>query len=192
VEANTDQTAVIYFFNDFREQGSGAMTRLVASLLRQIVQRLPSLPHSIAHSYETIGNLGRPPTLSFLKTQLLHIVHAFERVYVLVDGFDELPRDARSELTELAHSLVKFNTCVAISSRPVLDLPQPKQDRDSAPVLVRLGDQQSAEIDNYIKQELSKIKQLNSKPDLREDIHKELVKRANGMYVKTSFPQVPR
>jgi len=168
------------------------MTRLVASLLRQIVQCLPSLPHSIVHGYETAGNIGRPPTLSFLKTQLLHIIRAFERVYVLVDGFDELPRDARSELTELAHSLVKFNTYVTISSRPVLDLPQPKHDGDSAPVLVRLEDQQSADIDNYIKQELSKIKQLTSKPDLREDIRKELVKHANGMYVETSFSQVPR
>ncbi|MCJ1434903.1 hypothetical protein MMC27_004273 [Xylographa pallens] len=182
-EAKIGSTAVTYFFNDFREQGSNALARIVASLLRQAVQCLPSLPHDIVLGYETIGRLDRRPSFSFLRAQLLRVIAMFRRFYVLVDGFDELPSEDRSELTELANSLVQANACVFISSRPVHDLPQPKRTRDLTPVLIRLEYQQSYEIETYVEQNLSTMKQLNNKHELREAIRKRLLEGANGMFL---------
>ena len=95
--------------------------------------------------------------------------------------------EARSELTELANLLVKANACVFISSRPVHNLPQPTRIGDPTPVLIRLEYQQSSEIETYVEQSFSTMKQLNDKPLLREAIRKQLLEGANGMYVSTFF-----
>ncbi|KAF3221797.1 hypothetical protein TWF679_007011 [Orbilia oligospora] len=65
-------------------------TNLTASLLRQLLQILPSFPQEVLHTYERTFREHRQLEQGDVDSMLLHACQQFDSVYICVDALDEL------------------------------------------------------------------------------------------------------
>lgn len=80
---------IAFLYCNFRRTHEQKLTDLLASLLRQLVNGLPSVPHSVTALRNKHKHNDTRPSMTEL-TKLLHeVASMFSRVFVVADGLDE-------------------------------------------------------------------------------------------------------
>jgi len=139
-------------------------------------------------------------TTKFWKNVFLGFFSSSEFVnsaFIVLDGVDEAPRDTRDTLIKLFHEVEKLRTSIqrpriqlAIISRVELqnDIFRFTYWGQFYPIIIS-ANRNSADIKQYIKQEVPKVQFLRStrlgtkeKNDLKQKIVKKLEEGANGMF----------
>lgn len=82
-------TAIAYLYFDYKRLAEHAIENLLASLVKQLIQRQPSLHTQVQGLYDSHQYKGTRPSLIELSKALQAAVRTFKRVYFLVDALDE-------------------------------------------------------------------------------------------------------
>ncbi|KAF9894388.1 hypothetical protein FE257_007891 [Aspergillus nanangensis] len=102
------------------DQNQQTVEDIILSLLRQIVETLPSIPKALTDAYRRHGgskcSLPRPT----LEGLLLNTVHHVTRLYIVIDGVDEcMQRGRRTDLLRLLrNTTLKEGVRIFLTSRP--------------------------------------------------------------------------
>ena len=113
-------SAVVYAYCDFKERSTHSASILVAALTRQILEldtrtdaleRLEGLQSEARHSHRA---LSEQEILAVFSKSM----QSFDRVYIIIDGLDELPETPRDEFVS---QLRELDAYVMITSRYNVD-----------------------------------------------------------------------
>jgi hypothetical protein len=85
---NSENVGIAYIYFSFQRREEQNAEDLLASLLKQLAQELPSLPDTVKDLYSRYGERRRPP-LQDISSCLHSVASMFEKVFLIVDALDE-------------------------------------------------------------------------------------------------------
>lgn len=85
-----DQTiGIAYIYFNYRQHESQIVDDLLASLLKQLAQRKPSLPESVKSIYDSYQESRIKPSFEKISITLHSVVATYSRVFIVIDALDE-------------------------------------------------------------------------------------------------------
>jgi hypothetical protein len=183
---NDPSVGVAYLYCNYQKQQEQKPADLFASLLKQLVQRRPSLLENIRimHKLHKDGE-SRPSFEEILR--LLHSVIAdYSRVFIFIDALDEYQTsDGRHRilLSEIFNLQAKTGVSLFATSRFIPEIA--KEFEECISLEIRASEE---DVQRYLDGRMSQLPSFVSrKPDLQETIKTEITKAVDGMYVPTNL-----
>jgi hypothetical protein len=102
-----DNVAVVWIYCNYKEQAAQTVPNLVASLLKQLVQRHSVISSKVKSFYANHKDSSVRPTLVEFMNALRSEIGMYSKVFVVVDALDECPQDdgTRARFLTQLHSL---------------------------------------------------------------------------------------
>lgn len=177
---------IAYLYCDFRRQDEQKAEDLLASLLKQLTQGLPSLPDTVKSLYDRHTVKGTRPSLDEISKSLQSVAVLYSRVFIIVDALDECRASDGSRARFLAEAFNLQAKCRAnlfATSRLIPEITE-KFDRS-----ISLEIRASAEdVRRYVHSHISRLPSfVGYNPELQEDIETEIINPADGVYVACHF-----
>ncbi|KAH8588258.1 ankyrin repeat protein, partial [Bisporella sp. PMI_857] len=180
--ANERNVGLAYVYCNFKRQDEQGIGDFLASLLKQLSQRMLSLPNNIKSLYDHHSNKrSRPAKDEILKT-LQHIASTFSRVFIIVDALDEcqVSDGCRTELlSELFDLQSKCQTNLFATSRFLPDVDEVF--KGSIYLEIRANEQ---DVQRYLDGHLSLLpKFVRDNPELKNEVKRDIIKAVDGMFL---------
>ncbi|KFY65629.1 hypothetical protein V496_02442 [Pseudogymnoascus sp. VKM F-4515 (FW-2607)] len=115
-----DNVGVAYIYNNYNRQEEQTATKMVAAILKQLVQGRPLYGEVVTALYKQHANSGTRPSHEEICTALNSVLHSYFKVYVIIDALDEYTDSdsMRSELiTIIRTGQTSTNTSLMVTSR---------------------------------------------------------------------------
>ncbi len=109
------QGDVAIVFAYCRHSGRYSLTDILASFVKQLCQRHPGVLSHVVESVYLEHREGASPNQEEWLDILQKSILSFDRVYIIVDGVDEFPYDARDDFLT---ALVSLQARLLLTSRP--------------------------------------------------------------------------
>ncbi len=174
-------TAVAYVFYNYKSQDEQTPEALLSSLLKQLAQNHPSLPHRLR---ELCNQHKRKRTRLSLDelSQVLELVAAqSSKVFIVADALNEC-RTADSCRTKFLSAIFslqdKTGVNIFATSRPIPDITDQFRGAVSMQILATKDD-----IQKYLHGHLPELpKFVTKRPDIRDKIVTKITDAVDGMY----------
>ena len=179
---------IAFIYCNYKEKEDQTGVNLVASLLKQLVQRQPVIPSQLRSLYEQHIRRKTRPTLAECSERLHMELAACSRAFVIVDALDECD-EASGARRDLVNQLLRLpaNTHLMVTSREVLSI-QHMLGRFRR-LEIRASD---ADVRTYLEGRIERADRLErhvqADPTLRNTILDTIVKKVEGMLVIYIFP----
>ena len=107
-QARGQNIAVLSFYCDYQTRKDQSATKIIGSLLRQVVATATRVPDEIHDAFEESKQRGgKHLRLSDMLKLFVSIISSMERVYICVDAVDELLPQNRSEFLRALEQVVE-------------------------------------------------------------------------------------
>lgn len=116
---------IAYIYCDRRDQATQWIDDLIASILKQLCQKLPSLPTCVLQMYEEHQSERARLSLDEILSALHTTIVGYSRVFIIVDAIDECPAPTgcrQKFLQELSNLQSLFGVNCFATSRPYSDI----------------------------------------------------------------------
>jgi hypothetical protein len=185
VKACPEQSAVAYFYFDFRNERQ-RMDIMLRSIVWQLSRRSPLPYSSLCQLYKTLGNGTIQPQHRHLQEVLENLLSELERTYIVIDGLDECRKTDWKLLVEFIHSLhhpTKNAPHLLFTSQPLEEFQTAFKDVTS----IELGSAVStSDIKSFVGSEVPRIGNWASDENYANDVTEQIVQKSNGMSVLSS------
>lgn len=173
---------VIYFYCNFGQHHEQKPVHFLASLLKQLVQRQPSIPQNVRDLYNRHTDKKTRPPLDEISKVLHSVIVNYSRVFVVVDALDELQviNGARARLlSQLSHLRSKTKANMFATSRFIPEIVH----EFKAAILLEIY-ASSEDVVRYIDGHMSQLPYFvfQSRP-MQEAIKNRIVTAVDGMQV---------
>ena len=175
---NTD-TGILHIYCTYNERHKAK--DLVAYLVKQLTEQLPSLPEEIEELYNLHEKKRSFPQRDDLTQIFSSVVGHFSRVFVIIDAIDEC-HDEESRF-EFLESIKKIKSLVntLVTSRHIASIADIFEGDSRQEIRAT-----SEDITTYVESEISREKfvlssDLSTKPELQSNIINQIVFNTNGM-----------
>ena len=176
---NDINIGIAYVYCNFRQQQEQKPLDLLASLLKQLAQKQPSMPESIGSLYEHHKRKGTWPALAEILEVFHSVVGNYSRVFIIIDALDECQAsdgDRMRLLSEIFSLQAKTGANLFVTSRFI---PEIMKKFEGIIVLeIRASDE---DVSRYVEGRMSQSI-ISEYPGLQDTIRTEIVKAADGMY----------
>jgi hypothetical protein len=98
-------TAIAFIYCDYKDRAAQTLPELVASLLKQFIQRRPTISQSAWSLYCEHYPQATRPNLGELREKLRKQVEEYSKIFVIIDGLDELVEQHRHRLIKEVQSM---------------------------------------------------------------------------------------
>jgi hypothetical protein len=173
---------VAYIYCDYKGQDQTALN-LVASLLRQLVQRRSVIPEELMAVYEKHKSKHTHPSLAEYSSLLQLVLRGFSQVFIVIDALDEYTEDdgtRDSFLTEIRK--LQPDIHLLVTSRWVPNIEH--EFEESSRLEIRASDE---DVKIYLEARVVKAARLQrlvkEDPKLHDEIIETIAKNSQGMYV---------
>jgi hypothetical protein len=177
---------IAYLYCNFRRQDEQNSEGLLASLLKQLTQGLPSLPDTVKSLYDKHTVKGTRPSLDEISRSLQSVAALYSRVFIIVDALDECRASDGSRarfLTEVFNLQAKCRANLFATSRFIPEIAEKFDGSISLETHASVED-----VRRYVHSHISHLPSfVGDNPELQGDIETEIVNAANGMYVACHF-----
>jgi Cdc6-like AAA superfamily ATPase len=177
-------TIILYYYFDYAEVASLEPTHFVASLIKQCLEHMP-LDQFSENFTSPYSDSMSAPTISICVNYLISVLHDFSKIYMVLDGLDQLTPSSQTMVLDLISNLLGDNSLVVkvlVTSRPeelfIKKTLQPYRTIQSAKDMV-CGD-----IALFIEEEMIALMKQNpllSNARLRREVVGALLSGADGM-----------
>lgn len=183
VSKQNSTAAVIYLFCSYKEGETQTAQNLIASLLKQVLERRRVLSQDIRNLHERHLQRQTRPSLDEISPLLMKELQTYSPVFVIIDALDECA-DRNNTRAALLAQIQKLpqNSRVLITSRysPKIE----ENFKDVPAIDIRATDDDVKRyIEGRIKREPKLAKHIRSDPTLMDDIVTIVVENCQGMYV---------
>ncbi|KAF3935194.1 Ankyrin-2 [Dactylellina cionopaga] len=177
-------TGIAYLYCNFKRQNEQNVEDLLASLLRQLVQNLSSLPESIVAMYNEHNKKGTRPSLGEISETLVSIAAIYSRVFVLVDALDECQEAHRTRfLSEILNFQVKTRANYFATSRFIPDIEDCFREKPTLEIRAAEPD-----IRKYLKNHIQYIPGIvKDDLDLQMEVVNKIIEKVDGMFLLAKF-----
>ena len=182
---NDSTVSISYVYCNFRRQQEQKPVDLLASLLKQMLQRLSSIPKCMTQLYERHRHQRTHPSTDEICQVLRSVAQEYSQTFIIVDALDECQvfDGARKRfLTELFHVQTDTKANLLATSRFI-----PEIERDFEGRSVKLEIRASNEdLNIYIDGNIPKLPSFVSRNDLlKVQIKETIIQAVDGMLVSS-------
>ena len=180
---NDPNIGIAYLYCNFRQQQVQKPRDLLASLLKQLINRRPSVPRYIRSLYEYHKEEQTRPLLNEISEALHAIVSEYSRAFIIIDALDECPVSDGSRktlLSEIFNLQVKTGASIFATSRFIPEIMRDFEGSTTS-IEIRASDD---DVRKYLDGKMSHLRPFVSRNfALQEEIKTEIIKAVDGMYV---------
>ncbi len=179
---NDLKTGIGYIYCNYKRRDEQTVQNLLASLLRQLAERQPSLPGSVKDLYDHHTAKRTRPSLDDISKTIQAVTTWYSKIYLIVDAVDECEASGgcRSRLLSEMFALGdKSGVNIFATSRFIPDIIT--EFSQSMSVEIRASNE---DVQGYVEEnmrELPKVIQQNDQ--LRGESKTKISEAVNGMYV---------
>lgn len=177
---NDSDTAISYFYCNFKRPEEQNVEKLLAALLRQITERKPSSSATVQALYDKHTVRGTRPSVGEISVALHSVSSHFSQLFIVIDALDEfqVPGGSRNKLLDEIFSLQeKFNINFLTTSRLIPAIISRFEGKPLREICARKQD-----VIRYLQGNLAKLPSFVScNPELQEDITTGVSQAADGM-----------
>jgi hypothetical protein len=173
---------IAYIYCDYRRQLEQKPIDLLKSLLKQLVQKQPSMPESMKSLYKRHNDIRTRPSLEEISEVLHSVVANYSKVFFIIDALDECQASDGGRmrlLSEIFSLQAKTEVNFFATSRfiPVVVA----EFRGSMMLEIRASDE---DVLRYLDGHMSQLPSYIFRSDaLQEELKTTIVKAVDGMYV---------
>jgi Cdc6-like AAA superfamily ATPase len=179
---NDTTVAIAYLYCNFQRQQEQKPTDLLASILKQLIQRQPSVPEKVMSLYKHHYDERTRPSFDEISKVLHSIVYNYSKTFIIIDALDECQVSdggRRMLLSEIFNLQAKTGASFFATSRFIPEIA--KEFEGNISLEIRASDD---DVQRYLDAEMSRLRPFASRNStLREEIKSEIVKAVDGMYV---------
>lgn len=179
---NDKSIGIAYLYCNFRRKHEQNVDDLVSCLLKQLAQRLPSLPDAVKDLHKRHSYKGTSPSLEDILQTLQSVTAIYSKVFIFVDALDECQDTTGYEMKFLSQILNLQARCqlsLFATSRHVPEIC--KKFDPSTWLEIRASDE---DVERYLDGHMSQISRyVSEKPDLQGEIKTAIINAVDGMYV---------
>ncbi|RDW79059.1 ankyrin repeat domain-containing protein [Aspergillus mulundensis] len=171
---------IAYLYCSFRQRPTQTFRDLLASLVRQIVQRDHAIPDCVRDAYSQARNKKIQPSVSELLQFLQLFSNQLSRVFIVVDALDECESTVRESLLAAIYSLQdRCNVNFLATSRYIPDTIAAFEGCPSLEIRATMED-----VWRYLRSQLSRLPSFVSRnKELQCEIIAEVSKAVGGMFL---------
>ncbi|KAG8671003.1 hypothetical protein FPOAC1_004240 [Fusarium poae] len=174
---------IAYIYCNYRRQDDQRIDKILASILKQLTERQPSLATVVQDLYDQHKSHRTWPFVDELSEALRSLVKEYGRVYIIVDALDECGTSggARSKLLKQLMDL-KENSDVNLfmTSRDMPDIEE-KLQGDIITLKIRASEE---DVGCFLDSRLNSLSELVKKnKDLRDNIRAKVIEAVDGMFL---------
>ncbi|KAL6407302.1 Ankyrin repeat-containing domain protein [Ilyonectria robusta] len=186
-----ENSAVTFLYCDFQQTAQFTTVHILEILLKQLVEKLPSVPPRVKEFY--ISNRERPAhsiPLAHVAKTLVSVLSFFSRTFVVIDALDECD-DVSNVLSEIFNLQRQTGANFIATSRPEARI---KTQFEQFPSIeIRAVDE---DLGRYLDKRISKHKVLRDesrdykaevRSSLRKKIKEKISKAADGIFLLARF-----
>lgn len=182
-----DCIGVAYLYCSFRRRDKQKADDLLASLLKQLSQERPSLPHSVKALYDQYKSKRMRPSFDEISRTLQSVVAKYSRrVFLIIDALDECQtsNDCRTRfLTEIFKIQAKLGANIFATSRSIPEITETFE----GSILLEIHASED-DVRRYLNSHISRLPSFVSYNDgLKEEIEGSIVQSVQGMYVTSMY-----
>jgi hypothetical protein len=173
---------IAYLYCNFRRQHEQRPAGLLASLLKQLIQGLSSVPKSVKCLYERHRLNQTRPSFKEISKEFHSVVDNYSKAFIIIDALDECQVSDRGRqrlLSEIFNLQAKTNLSLFATSRFIPEIE--KEFEGCVTLEIRASDE---DVRRYIDGHMSLLPSFVFRnPDLQDEVRTEIVKSVDGMYV---------
>ncbi|OBT39768.1 hypothetical protein VE00_10222 [Pseudogymnoascus sp. WSF 3629] len=177
-----DNVGVAYIYNNYNRQEEQVATKLVAAILKQLVQGRPLYGEPVTALHKQHAGEGTRPSLAEICTSLNSVLNSYSKVYIIIDALDEYTDNEgiRSELITMLRTVqTSTNTSLMVTSRP--DLGTEKLFQGTPELKIQAND---ADVKQYVVGRLDRFpKCVRNDEELQAEIQDGIVRAVDGMFL---------
>jgi hypothetical protein len=171
---------------NFRQQQQQRPEDLLLSILKQWLQKRPSVPENIRTLYEFHERQRTRPPLAAILEALIYVAALYSQTFIIADALDEcndLDNNRQKFLSAILDIQRKTDTNIFVTSR--INHTIAKFFEDALCLEIRAN---TDDIKSYIDGQMSLLQSDILDEDLRERIRRDVLKSVDGMYASVSIP----
>jgi hypothetical protein len=176
-----ESVGIAYIYCNFRQHDEQKAEDLLASLLTQLAQGLPSLPDVVKSLYDKHKDKRTQLSFDEASRAIRTIAAIYSRVFIIIDALDECRTTAgcRSKfLSELFDLQAKCGANFFATSRFIPEITEKFQ--ESVSLEIRASEQ---DVKRYVEANIYRLRSfVGRSPALQEEITTSIVKAVDGMY----------
>ncbi|KAJ7130172.1 hypothetical protein C8R44DRAFT_774980 [Mycena epipterygia] len=175
-----EEIKVACMYLNHKETETQTPSHLLASLWRQLIvgKSITSLTHKL---YKHHRERETRPSLNEMREILSSSITEYSKVYIVVDALDEYPETQRNVLLE-SLSMMGPTVNLMLTSRPHIDLGGSFSNFEALQIRAREDDVRLY-IDTQILKSSRLSKHVNTRPELRDEIHSKIIGSVDGMFL---------
>jgi ankyrin repeat protein len=181
---NCHDVGIAYLYCNYKRFEEQTRVKLLASLLKQLVQRQPTVPVLL----KTLYDRGAPPSSQEISKMLLAVTKGYRKTYIIIDGLDECRSEdaTRDDLLDHIFKLQeRTGASLFTTSRFIPEIERRFQGCVSMEIRASEYD-----VRRYVEGKMRRLKpSIRQHPDLPEEIISGIVQEVDGMYVSIGSPK---
>lgn len=170
---------IAYVYCNFRRQDEQTARELLASLLKQLLQSLSTLPETAKSLYNKHNTRDSRPSLEEISNTLPSVIKLYSRVFILIDAIDECRESDGSQtrfLQEVFELQRKSKFNIFATSRPIPGIVD--QFKDSISLEIRATDE---DVRMFLHSQMTQLPGFLCRQNLQEEVINEIVRSVKGM-----------
>lgn len=177
---DTDASAVLYFYFDYKKQSEQTPLKVLQTLLRQLLATYTSVPKEAENMFKGITGGRGLPSWKDMKLVFIDLCNSRSSLFIVFDALDECDASAnRGPIVELIKEIKKCRARLLVTSRPY----PPDIDKlfgDCSQILVEASD---SDIRAYVLDQIARSEEMSAMIDrtLREKIVQSILAKSQGM-----------
>jgi hypothetical protein len=179
---------VAYVYCSFQHQDEQKIDGLLASLLKQLAECLPSLPSNVKDLYNRHKTKRTRPSLEEISGTLQSVAAKYSRLIILVDALDECQASngyRQRFLSEIFNLQNKVGANIFATSRFIPETEITEKSSGSTSLEIRASKE---DIQRYLRGHMLQLPAfIRRSPDLQDEIIIGIVNAADGMYVDSLY-----
>lgn len=186
---NDGSVGIAYLYCNFRRQQEQKPTNLLASILKQLIQRRLSVPENIASLYKHHKEAQNRPSFDEISEVLQSVIANYSRTYIIIDALDECQVSGRSLLlSEIFNLQTKTDVNFFATSRFIPEIVNMFEGSTSLEIYASDED-----VARYLDGHMSRLPSFVSRNcALQEEIKTEIIDVVDGMYVPSNATRIDK
>ncbi|KAJ9419395.1 hypothetical protein FOXG_06622 [Fusarium oxysporum f. sp. lycopersici 4287] len=182
--SDDDTIGIAYIYCNFQRTHEQKATDLLASLLKQLAQRRPTLPDSVGKMYKRHHRYQTRPLFDEISTTLQSVSTLYSRVFIVIDALDECQASGgcRSRLLNGIFDLQENSKAkIFATSRDIPEISEKFRKRRSLEIEIYAHD---VDVHRYLDGNMFQMQySVGCNPELEREIKTRITQSARGMFL---------
>jgi hypothetical protein len=182
---NDSSVGIAYLYCNFRRSQERKPADLLASILKQLIQRRLSVPENVTSLYNRHKDERTRPSFDEISKVLHSVVANYSRAFIIIDALDECQVSdggCRRLLSEIFNLQAKTRANLFATSRFIPEIEN--QFTECLPLEICASEE---DVCRYLDGRMLLQSHILKYADLQDMIRREIVRAVDGMYANSSI-----